>query len=797
MAFNATAHAQAPSALHQLQQVQDLQRQEQFLKGLLKKGKIKKSLFGLGEDKYVPLSAQEKSQTEAQLKAVQAQQTPLMEKLMDQAPIVISESENSTSVKSKLSFDKRLILKYDISEKEVKAASKKAQAALTDGEIADLFVGKATSPAQAEQFTNLLKDIAFDRKQALRDRKDKNGKPLMVLVGKNGAKERGTLAHLKEFFKKEPGQKIVSVGKDQRAPFEMNDLAENLVDNSDSMLRTLESMDSRRTARITTMPWSDSYWPIYQGILGSRYGDSAFLRASSSDKGEFVKFKNYVLANPAQSLVSARNTDLLSPSEKYSKLIGLPMTPMDPLTANQWQQGEESRGRDGNVETWMGICHGWAPAAYMLPRPPSTVSVTAADGSTLNFFPSDIKALGSYIFAHNSPDTRFIGGRCNTKEKDLRKDSSNGRIQDTDCFDTNPGTWHMAVVNQLSVSDRSFVIDATYDYEVWNHPMIGYTYSYFNPITGRDVSSLAQARASARSTGDRFARTRASNAVSIVGIKMRAEYGIETEPDHKRSDSERNDATRTVEYVYDVELDNAGAIVGGEWYTNKHPDFLWTPEPGGRALLSRETRNREIETSWDLGSAIPSGLANVARNAASEAEVSGTVVEALFAFSNGRNYSKADGVPASITGGGRVNPPTPSPIPVDNPPGVRPPRPTPTPVENPPASTSLREVIVQVKERSGGARDFDIAEGGAAFLRSTVVAAISGAESVSAACDVGMNKVALSIKVPANMSDREIKTALERDRFEGVEVPRRDSNRGKKCYCEGSYGPLPEAGCKL
>lgn len=808
MAFTTVAHASTPSALPQLQQVQDLKRQEQVLQGLLEKGAVKQVD---GQEQYVQLSAEDKAKAQQQLQQVQTQQGVLMQQLMDQAPIVISESENSKAQKAKLSFEQRLILKYDISEKEVKAAARKAQTPLTDSEIADLFSGKSLGAQQNQVFTAVLKDLAFDRKQESRDRKNKNGKSVMVLVGKSGSgtklKERGTMAQLAQFFQREKGQKTIQVGKNlknpensaqmvKRAPFEMNDLAENLVDNSDSMLRTLESMESKRSARLPSMPWSDSYWPIYQGILGSRYGDSGFLAASTSEKGEFLKFKNYVLRNPADSVVRSGRTSLLSPSEKYAKLIGLPMNPMDPLTADQWQQGEDSRGRDGNVETWMGICHGWAPAAYMLPRPANTVSVTAADGSTIEFFPSDIKALGSYIFAHNSPDTRFIGGRCNTKEKDLRKDRSNGRIQDTDCFDTNPGTWHMAVVNQIGVSKRSFVIDATYDYEVWNHPVIGYSYSYFNPATGREVSSLAQATSPARGSGDRFSSTRASNASSIVGIKMKLEYGIETEPDQKRTDSDRNDATKTVEYLYDVELDSNGYIVGGEWYTNKHPDFLWTPEPGGRALLDSETSNRGIEGSWTLGSRIPDGLADFAQGAARNANVSGTVVEALIAFANGRSYSKRDGLPANYDG--RGNPPAVNP-PAVNPPAVNPPRVNPPvvnpPVVNPPASSDMRTVIVQVKERSGGSRNFDIAEGGASYMRSTVAAAVAGAESVSAACDVGINKVALSIKVPSNMSFSSIKSALERDGFEGVEVPRNDSNSGKKCFCEGSYGPLPGAHC--
>ena len=36
------------------------------------------------------------------------------------------------------------------------------------------------------------------------------------------------------------------------------------------------------------------------------------------------------------------------------------------------------------------------------------------------------------------------------------------------------------------------------------------------------------------------------------------------------------DKLKVVTYWYDLELDEDNNIVGGEWYTNRHPDFLWT-----------------------------------------------------------------------------------------------------------------------------------------------------------------------------------------------------------------------------
>jgi len=59
------------------------------------------------------------------------------------------------------------------------------------------------------------------------------------------------------------------------------------------------------------------------------------------------------------------------------------------------------------VETWMGICHGWAPASYMLARPRRTLSLKSPDGVLIRFFPSDVKALASLLRTLRNVDGVF------------------------------------------------------------------------------------------------------------------------------------------------------------------------------------------------------------------------------------------------------------------------------------------------------------------------------------------------------------------------------------------------------
>lgn len=237
----------------------------------------------------------------------------------------------------------------------------------------------------------------------------------------------------------------------------------------------------------------------------------------------------------------------------------------------------------------------------MLPRPRKVVTVLAADGKTkVRFYPSDVKALASLLWANAGTPTRFIGGRCGEKSP---KTDENGRLLSPAAFDTNPGTWHQCVVNQIGAAKRSFVMDATYDYEVWNQPVFSYEYSYFNPKTMKLVAGLREgtiARPDFKS--DHFRRYRTSRYDSIVGVAMKVKYVVETSPSHAPEDMPSRDALREAGYNYDLELDAQGTILGGEWYQNRHPDFLWTPPPGARAMSESE---EEATGEWIDGTSVP------------------------------------------------------------------------------------------------------------------------------------------------------------------------------------------------
>ena len=366
-----------------------------------------------------------------------------------------------------------------------------------------------------------------------------------------------------------------------RASFRSNDLAQNLVDSGYNHLESLDEIESHPNklsqGRLSTQPWSDDYWAIAQGILGKRYADPNKWWA-----GNWKHREDYVVENPAKNYIETGFVQYLSPSEKYDLLVG---DENFTLTSKMWEEGRRFYKQHGFVENWMGICHGWAVAAYMLDRPTGMVNVMAYDGKTvIPFYPSDIKGLSSLLWAKASPDSRFVGGRCN--DKNVATDE-NGRALKQDCIDTNAGTWHKVVINQIGISDRSFVMDATFDYEVWNQPVISYHYKYFNPETLEIAYSWEDARIrTTQFSKDKFKSYRNSNPYYVVGVEMTVQYMAENSPSTRKHDNENYDGVTTVKYRYDLELNKNGKILGGEWYSKAHPDFLWTPAKNAKAGTS-------------------------------------------------------------------------------------------------------------------------------------------------------------------------------------------------------------------
>lgn len=452
-----------------------------------------------------------------------------------------------------------------------------------------------------------------------------------------------------------------------------NDNPRELVDNGydASYEDNLYKMQRKKLtkAEVQTQGWSSDYWALASGATAKRYqlengGEMdldywdighdwhAAARYYSYDPARPDSWRNYTTAIVGFFARHGANLEefiaLLSPAEKYDILVDDPnftLTKAQLRTGEPYAFEDHVGGTKKQVETWMGICHGWAVAAYMDERPANTITVNSPSGRPVRFYPDDIKALSVLKWANGQTvriennrltyGTKFIGGRCNKKEsEDGIATNDDGVVTDEDCFDTNPGAWHISIVNQLGIvnpqagnGNRTIVIDATFDYEVWNQPMVRYSYSYFNPQTKNRVRNIKKATVALDENltfdGDDFGsdirkrnyRGRAERPKYVVGVVMEAAYVVETHPQGKRTDSKEDDAVTTARYVYDLEIDENGKILGGEWYNNTHPDFLWTPTKDAFAYNNSDLEGLQQSWNWAKGDwTLPSAYAAQARS---------------------------------------------------------------------------------------------------------------------------------------------------------------------------------------
>ena len=383
---------------------------------------------------------------------------------------------------------------------------------------------------------------------------------------------------------------------------ENSDKPERIIEPS-MVLKNIIDMDKNGLINIElpTSPWSDSYWPIHKGLIGIRYSDLNFPNTK-----DWITNYNYFLNYPTSNIINSRKINNLSPAEKYDYIMGdYNFT----LTKYSWRQGEYYQKKYGMVPKWVGICHGWAAAAHMLiPYPNKSQIVKAVNGTSVTLYPQDVKALQSMLWANAPPAARFAGKRC-TITNPMK--SKNGRIIDSSCFDVNPATWHIAIVNQMGIHKRSFVIDSTYDLQVWNFPLYSFNYRYFNPQTlSVSTNPYTAIIPIEKFKVDKFSEFRSKDTKYIIGIYMDTTYVKEIQPSQQLN---RKNVTKTVRYVYDLELDENKNIIGGEWYSNAHPDFIWTFYSEAQAK-AKEDENL-INNSWKKDAPIPSSWTTYAKSA--------------------------------------------------------------------------------------------------------------------------------------------------------------------------------------
>ncbi|HXH73934.1 MAG TPA: hypothetical protein VNJ08_03150 [Bacteriovoracaceae bacterium] len=352
--------------------------------------------------------------------------------------------------------------------------------------------------------------------------------------------------------------------------------------------------------------WSGNYWPHFQGSLAVRYRNSSVMKLIES-KAQWEKFKENSTKQPLYSFLG--NNDNLSPAEKYDLIVGdYTMT----LTKYSWELGDKAAAI-GKVPIWRGICDGWASASQMMPRPAKKVIMKTPDGQPVTFFPEDIKALGSLLYARAQENVIFLGKRCRSRALGLFTNA---------CDETNAGTFHRALINRVGKMKKSFIADVSPGSEVWNYPVLSYDITYFNVFTEEESKDFKVAMEWFVKK-NRFAKDgkRHKRTAAIVGVKAVVRYADMRPSNLLDTDDQSADKVLEKEYLYDLEIDHNFNILGGESISANLPDFIWAPNDRTYPLSEPE----HVSTPGNR-----SELTAMARIASKKGQPLSIIVEQLF-----------------------------------------------------------------------------------------------------------------------------------------------------------------------
>ena len=370
-------------------------------------------------------------------------------------------------------------------------------------------------------------------------------------------------------------------------------------------------------------PWSGWYWPLSDGGLAARLIDlsmSDHPRAESQKR--WSETRERIL-----SRLGIGKMEELSPAEKYDLLVG---DKKFTLSRSMIRLADQQVERD-RIAIWKGFCTGWANAAMQMARPVRAVEALSADAKTrVRFTPDDIKALAALLWTTGSFAFRSAGTLCS--EDPVRREPGSERELNPICRDTNPATLHLTLVNQVGGARSSFLIDTDPGAEVWNQPVVSYSYVTYHPITEVEGPIEISRVRLKEWANDPRREYRATGAQSVIGVKTSLTFVYETLPGALAGGGSTPDELRTAEYFYELELDAFGKIVGGEWTTSLHPDLIWVASPGAFPISwgDRALSQNRDEAEWKKGGALPPSWPSAALQSSERAQPLGRVVQKLF-----------------------------------------------------------------------------------------------------------------------------------------------------------------------
>ena len=263
--------------------------------------------------------------------------------------------------------------------------------------------------------------------------------------------------------------------------------------------------------------WSGDSWRLNRGAINFRW---------NSSQGEAF---NYLSPTPRELVdIPLEKLKQLAPAEKYDIFMGRYDYPL--------KYEVDTLARSG-MESWEGLCHGWA-AATMNFKTPKAIILKNPDGIEVPFASSDIKALLSYAYSKLIiNDESILGNRCERAPL----------MGEDFCDEDLPAhTFHAVITNKIGLRGQSFIADIDRYNEVWNHPVVGY-----------ETTILSS-------------RRNGSGRVVTISTQIRYLDLVE-----QNSWEHFKNIYSYMTFKYEVSLDQYGAMVSGRWLSRERPDFLW------------------------------------------------------------------------------------------------------------------------------------------------------------------------------------------------------------------------------
>ena len=207
------------------------------------------------------------------------------------------------------------------------------------------------------------------------------------------------------------------------------------------------------------IPWTGSYWPVWEDSINHRW-------AGTDSMSPAAKYGEAFGIQDVEDMVSAHHG-----IDRY--VFRTTCETNDECDSSIGEACAIREGEEGGycIPTWWGICHAWAPVSILEPEPQQPV-----ERNGVVFEVNDIKALAT--LGYNRTFSRFVSLRCNEDEEagEITYDGYDRPTgDDIECADTNAGTFHVILTNYLGIKGESFIEDRTFDDEVWNQPIRGYT----------------------------------------------------------------------------------------------------------------------------------------------------------------------------------------------------------------------------------------------------------------------------------------------------------------------------------